>query len=496
MIPGAGSRRPHRPQARLLIVAALLCLAVPGACASGHGEEPLVVQDVSRLHSARVGAVVAHERVRELQAAVEEADRRGLRISIAGSRHSQGGHTFYPDALVLDMRAFDEILFIDTEGRRLGVQSGATWAAVQEALQPHGLAVRTMQSSNVFTVGGTLSANAHGRDLRRTQVIETVESFRLLRADGSIVTVSRAEHPELFGLVIGGYGLFGVILDVVLRVAPDEVLERRHRSLALEDLPTYIQDRVVTDTTASLMIARPSIAPSSLFEEVELTTWHRTEAEPPPGFFALQDERNVRRDRFFFDLSRRSRWGKELRWWLQRRIVEDAGEGQLISRNNAMRPPTAAIAFLDYRSTRRTDILQEYFVPTHALVSFAKAVRGIVVEERANLLSATIRWVTPNDEVVLAYAPRDNAFALVLLFNQELSDRGIERARRLTRRLVDAAIDHGGTYYLTYQLYPDDDQIRAAYPRLDAFFEKKRQYDPEERFMNQFYARYALGTGS
>lgn len=102
--------------ARLLLAGAAVWLAVLGGCTGGRGADPLVVQDVARLQSARVAEVVAHERVRELQVAVREADRRGLRVAIAGSRHSQGGHTFYPDALVLDMRAFDEILFIDAAG--------------------------------------------------------------------------------------------------------------------------------------------------------------------------------------------------------------------------------------------------------------------------------------------------------------------------------------------------------------------------------------------
>lgn len=469
-------------------VTACASAAAPASAAAG---DELVVRDVSRLEAARVREIVAHRQVREIQEAVREAARRGLKVSIAGSRHSQGGHTFYPDALLLDMRSFDEILFVDTAGRRIGVQSGATWSAIQEALQPHGLAVLTMQSSNVFTVGGTLSANAHGRDLRRTQVVETVESFRLLRSDGATVNVSREENPELFGLVIGGYGLFGVILDVTLRVTTDDVLKRRNRSIPLRFFPSYFRHLIGPDSTASLMIARPSIAPSSLFEEVEVTTWHRSDAAPPPGFFQLQGERNVARDRFFFGLSRHWLWAKELRWRLQRGIVESAGEGQLVSRNNAMRPPTAPIAFLDYSSSRRTDILQEYFLPVDSFVPFVEELRGILTEDRANLLSATIRWVAPNDEVVLAYAPRGGGFALVLLLNQELSAEGRERTGRLTRHVVDAAIRRGGTYYLTYQLYPDDGQIRAAYPRLDEFFEQKRRYDPDERFMNQFYARYA-----
>ncbi len=59
-----------------------------------------------------------------------------------------------------------------------------------------------------------------------------------------------------------------------------------------------------------------------------------------------------------------------------------------------------------------------------------------------------------------------------------------------TQKIVDLALHEKGTYYLTYQLYPSQSQIRYAYPKLDSFFEKKKFYDPAELFMNKFYENY------
>ena len=52
-----------------------------------------------------------------------------------------------------------------------------------------------------------------------------------MKADGSIVRCSGHEEKELFSLVLGGYGLFGVILDVELTVVPNE--RYRHESEVL-----------------------------------------------------------------------------------------------------------------------------------------------------------------------------------------------------------------------------------------------------------------------
>jgi len=452
--------------------------------------DPLVRTDVARLHPARVDRVETVRAVDQLQAALRDAKRRGLKLSIAGSRHSQGGHTYTSGGVVLDMRGFNRVRAVDPDRLTVTVESGATWDEVQRAIAPRGLAVKVMQSSNIFTVGGTLSANAHGRDVDVTQVVEVVQDFRLLMADGSIVTVSRDENPELFSLVIGGYGLYGVILDATLRVARDELYEQKALSVDYREFPQYLA-RIRTDPDVALMLARPSIDPdpTSFLREMVAVTWRRA----PPGAngsFDLTEEAHVTRDRFFFGLSRRFGWAKSLRWTLQKKLELGAGQARLVSRNNAMRPPLAPLELLDYRSPRDTDIIQEYFVPVDRFVPFMDRFREILVADRANVISATVRYVTANATPALAYAPDRDALAVIQMSNVGLSANEQARAEAMTRRLVDAALEQGGTYYLTYQLYPTPEQLHRAYPGAGRAFERKRFYDPDETFSNQFYERY------
>jgi FAD/FMN-containing dehydrogenase len=393
--------------------------------------------------------------------------------------------------VVLDMRGFNRVRAVDPATMTITVESGATWDEVQRAIAPRGLALKVMQSSNIFTVGGTLSANAHGRDVDVTQVVEVVESFRLLLADGRVVDVSRDRDPELFSLVIGGYGLYGVILDVTLRVTRDELYEQRAVSIDYREFPAYFQGRIQADAEVALMLARPSIDPDpdSFLRELVVVTWRRAGAGAA-GAFGLTEEAHVGRDRLFFGLSRRFGWAKSLRWRLQKKFELGAGEARIVSRNNSMRPPLAPLEFLDYRSRRDTDIIQEYFVPVASFVPFMDRFREILVAGQANVLSSTVRYVTANDTPALAYAPHGDAFAIIQMSNVGLGADEQARAAELTRRLVDAALEHGGTYYLTYQLYPTPDQLHRAYPGARHAFERKRFYDPDEIFSSQFYERY------
>jgi FAD/FMN-containing dehydrogenase len=454
-------------------------------------DDPLVRADVARLESPRVAKVDDARDIEQLRAILGDARKRGLKVSISGSRHSQGGHTYRPGGVVLNMRTFNRILAIDTAGPRITVESGATWDEVQRALAPRGLAIKVMQSSNIFTLGGTLSANAHGRDVDVMQVVDVVERFRLLLADGRVVEVSRTSNPELFSLAIGGYGMYGVILDVTIRVTRDEVYEQRSESVDYRQFPAWFARRVEGDSDVVLMLARPSIDPhpDRFLKEVVAVTWSRVrDGRPAP--FELTEEEHVLRDRFFFGLSRRFAWAKSLRWRLQKRVELGAEATRLVTRNNSMRPPLAPLELLDYRSGRDTDIIQEYYVPVERFVPFMDRFREILLVGDMNVLSSTVRYVKANRTPALAYAPDRDVFAIIQMSNVGLSATAQDRAARVTRELVDAAIEHGGTYYLTYQLYPTPDQLHRAYPKARHAFERKRHYDPGELFSSRFYERY------
>jgi len=347
-----------------------------------------------------------------------------------------------------------------------------------------------MQSSYVFTLGGTLSANAHGRDIATTSVVETVESFRLLLADGQLLDVSRTQNRELFALVIGGYGMFGVIVVVTLQLADDELYERRAEIIDYKHFPEHFASQVQGDPDAVLMLVRPSIDPGNFLREFVVTTWNRTKRPEPVGIHTLGEEEGVLQAKLFFNLSRSFDWAKSVRWRLQKRVESSPGETKLITRNNSMRPPETPLAFLDYYAKNRTDIIQEYYVPTRSFVPFMDSFRTILTEGDMDVISSTIRFVKANDETALAYAPREDCFAIIQMSNVGLSPSDQEHAAKVTQDLVEAAIRNGGSYYLTYQSYPTPEQMRRAYPKADDVFERKRHYDPDERFSSRFYERY------
>lgn len=452
--------------------------------------DPLLITDVARLLPLKVHRVDTLNNVDDLKKVLAEARDKKLKVSISGSKHSQGGHTYYQDAIVLDMSSFNKILDLDVKNKIIRVQSGAKWKDVQEYINPYNLAVKVMQSSYVFTIGGTLSANAHGRDLDHSSVVESVRSFHLLNANGEILNVSRTENPELFKLVIGGYGLFGVILDVDIELTNNDIYEQKSVVMDYKDFPEYFQKNIKNNPEIEMMLVRPSIATKTFLHELVVATWNKTD-KSKENIYDLTEEKNIMRDKFVFGLSRKYTWAKNWRWDLQKKIETGIGEARIMSRNNAMRPPLAPLELLNYYSNSDTDILQEYFIPVKNFVPFMDEFRDILLKDKVNIISFTIRYVKPNNETYMSYAPTEDTFAIIYMSNVSLSEKAQRKTEKTTQKIVDTAIKNSGTYYLTYQLYPTKEQLQKAYPSTDLFFTKKLQYDPSEIFINKFYEKYA-----
>lgn len=449
-----------------------------------ENSERVLINDVARLNPTYVKRIVRDQEIEGLQETLALAREQHLKVSIAGKRHSMGGHAFYPDAVVLDMTSFNRVLAVDPEERTITVQSGATWKGVIEAINPHDLSVEVMQAYNGFTVGGSLSVNVHESDPNYGPLVESVRSFRLLLANGTILDVSRAQNEELFGLVIGGYGLFGVILDATLQLTDNVVLRKQEEVIRYSDYPGFFQART-NQSALGQIFARLSIAnDETLLRELVVTTY--TVSGEELGDYRELESPNAVLKKLVFGLSRKYDWGKEFRWYLQKE-QSDLVDAPTISRNNLM---NGDLAFLEYTSATDTDILQEYFVPVDRLPAFIDDLRSVVRTHHLNLLSATIRYIPVNTESLMSYSGKES-FGLVLYFNVGTSTKAQQRVERWTQGLVDDALEKGGTFYLPYVTYATGAQLRQGYPNTDAFFAKKAEYDPDRLFMSHFYETYA-----
>ena len=216
-----------------------------------------VVNDVhSKLNCTRVAKVIDVERIGDVIEAVQRAKQAGLSIAIAGGRHAMGGQQFATNGVLLNMRGFNRIRHFDLATGIIEVEAGIEWPALmrgyhvlqQGAAQQWG--IRQKQTgADRLSIGGAVAANIHGRGLTMQPFVQDILSLTVVDANGAVQTCSRTENAELFSLVVGGYGLFGVVVTVTLQLVPRHQLERVVVETTVDELIGHFSDRIADGYT-------------------------------------------------------------------------------------------------------------------------------------------------------------------------------------------------------------------------------------------------------
>ena len=443
------------------------------------------INDASQLNLTKIDTIIQvpndkSEIQNQLKGILKYAKENKLKISIAGARHSMGGHTIYPNGIVLNMLPYKQ-MELDTINNVLSIGSGVLWEDAIRYLDKYGKSIAIMQAFSSFSIGGSISVNGHGWQKDLPPISASVISFTLLTQDGKIINCSRQENKELFSLVIGGYGLFGVILDVKMKVVENVALQYKYVRLSPDNYISYYKKYVSDNPNVNLVFGRLRISEKQFLEEATLNFFEKVDAEIP----ILKNEKSTESQRLVFRGSVNSEYGKRLRWDLETGMNK-VSKNNIYSRNELLNDHVSLIENKDVSST---DLLHEYFIPERNFSKFINDMKPILKNSNIDLINITIRGVHQDNDSYLAYA-RENVFGFVLLFNQKKTEEQEREMKILTNQLVDMALKNDGTFYLPYRLHIDKDKMRKSYPQADKFFELKLKYDPNEIFNNKFYEHY------
>jgi FAD/FMN-containing dehydrogenase len=442
-------------------------------------EARAVVNDVSRLNPVEVAEVLRPRSTEEVRAAVRAWS--GA-ISIGGGRFSQGGQIAAPGSLHLDMRAMNRLVSLDPARRVARVQAGMRWRSLQDAIDPHDLSVKIMQSFSNFTVGGAVSVNCHGRYVGLGPVVNSARAVQLVTADGEVRELSRTQDPELFRAAFGGYGALGVLTEVELDLESNTRMERVVQHVRLEDYARFFREMVLADP--KMVMHNADLIPPD-FDSPTAISWRATDKP------LTDPERLIPRGQSY-TLEKNVIWSvTELPGGgsLRRKLIDPSvlGKAAVVWRNHEASLDTA---MLEPRTRKiSTYLLQEFFVPVGRFLPFARKMAGVLKSHRVNALNVSIRHSPADTVSLMRWAPQE-VFAFVLYYKQRSNDKASGAARAWTRELIDAALENGGRYYLPYRLDATREQFRAAYPESAAFAALKAKVDPGNRFRNLLLDAY------
>lgn len=457
---------------------------------------PRVLNDVhAKINRTTVNEVVVVREWNDIVRTVHRANRDDRPVSISGGRHAMGGQQFASHAIHLDMRSFNRVLAFDATRGTITVEAGMQWPKLllECFLHQRGTAnrwgiVQKQTGADRLSIGGAVSANIHGRCLARKPFVQDIESLVVIDARGRAIRCSRDENYELFQLVVGGYGLFGVVASVTIRLGRREKVQRVVELMSIDRLMSAFAQRIAEGYLyGDFQFAIDSTSPDFLRSGV-FSCYRPVSASTP----ILANQLRLSHDDWN-DLIYLAHVDK-------RRAFERFRDFYLASSGQIYWSDTHQAGYYldDYHEAvdqqtsathRATEIITELYVPRTRLCPFMDDARSYLREQNANLIYGTIRLIERDDESFLNWARED--FACVIFnLHTEHTPEGLTSSRCHFRQLIDLAMKHGGSFYLTYHRFAAWEQVIGCYPQFPEFLRLKKKYDPQLRFQSEWYRHY------
>ncbi|UJR14480.1 hypothetical protein I4U23_001477 [Adineta vaga] len=454
----------------------------------------ILLDDVSRLNETQVYSLFYPRTINDIEYLICQAKSQDRTISVRGQAHTMGGQTLPSRKrnrrdYVCDLKYLNRVEY-DESTKEVLVEAGATWTHVIKKLNSYGRSPVVMQSYCTFSVAGTISVNAHGITSDYA-MYESVISIEYIDMNGKKNECNREKDSELFSLMIGGYGLFGIITRLRLKTVANVKTSLEYIRLQSDQFSTYYED-FLNDPTIEIKIARVDLVrPNNILMFV-----FRQESGTSGTVADLCDEARVMhpRQHLIYTYLAQHRPFRRIRFALEKIAAQPLDLTYSTDRNTTMYESAKPMALLYQPLTYYDDtfILQEYFIPKDYFHQWYTQLIPILQKHYDNvfLLNLTIRFVKKDDLTFLAYAQRNDCYAFVFYFRIKRNDLGDHEVKDIHQQLIQLAFQCHGTFYLPYRQHYSYEQILQAYPMFAEFFEKKHTYDPIGLFSNDWYENF------
>jgi len=409
-------------------------------------ERPASTDDVSRL--------------------VKQAAADGRRVKAIGSGHSFTGIGL-TDGVLLSLERMHKVLSVDRERREVTVQAGLVLHELNRHLADLDLGLENMGDIDVQSVAGALSTGTHGTGRDSGALATQVVALELVLADGSVLTCSAEQNPEVFAVARVGLGALGIVTCATLKVEPAFLLTADERPMLLADVLADFEHHVAANDHVEMYWFPHT--------DIALTKRNNRTAGPPAP---LSRVRSIVDDEVLsngvFDLT--CRLGRAVPAVIPRL-------NRFTARTMSARTYTDAAPQV-FTATRRVRFYEmEYAIPRSEVVAVLGELRTL--PERLGLrigFPVEVR-VAPADDVALSTASgRDSAYVAVHVY------KGTDPTAYFNA--VEALMGSVGGRPHWGKLHSlGAEQLRERYPRFEEFVAVRDRLDPERQFTNAYLNR-------
>ncbi|GGY95348.1 FAD-linked oxidoreductase [Streptomyces geysiriensis] len=407
--------------------------------------------------------------VEELSEAVRAAAAEGLRVKAVGT-----GHSFTSiaatDGLLIRPGLLTGIRHIDRDAMTVTVEAGTPLKRLNLALAREGLSLTNMGDIMEQTVSGATSTGTHGTGRDSASVAAQIRGLEMVTADGSVLTCSERENPEVFAAARIGLGALGVVTAITFAVEPVFLLTAREEPMPFE--------RVLAEFDE--LWAENEHFEFYWFPHTGNTNTKRNNRSAGP-------EQPVGRLKGWFEDEFLSNGVFQAANWVGRAAPGTVPSIARISSKALSARTYTDIPYKVFTSPRRVRFLEmEYAVPREAVAETLRELKTMVDRSRLRISFPVEVRTAPADDITLSTASgRDSAYIAVHMFRGTPYQAYFTAAERIFT--AHEGRPHWGKLHTR-----DAEYLSRVYPRFGEFTALRDRLDPDRLFRND-YLRRVLG---
>ncbi|ELS57109.1 putative FAD-dependent oxidoreductase [Streptomyces viridochromogenes Tue57] len=420
--------------------------------------------------AARPAREVTPASVEELSAAIRRAAEDGLKVKPVGS-----GHSFTSiaatDGMLIRPQLLTGIRHIDRDAMTVTVEAGTPLKRLNMALAREGLSLTNMGDIMEQTVSGATSTGTHGTGRDSGSIAAQIKALELVTADGSVLTCSEKENPEIFAAARIGLGALGVVTAITFAVEPIFLLTARE-----EPMPF---DRVLADFDE--LWTENEHFEFYWFPHTGNTNTKRNNRSAGP-------EKPVPQLQGWFEDEFLSNGVFQVAQWVGRAVPATIPAIAQVSSKALSGRTYTDIPYKVFTSPRRVRFVEmEYAVPREAVIETLRELKAVVDRSGLRVSFPVEVRTAPADDITLSTASgRDSAYVAVHMVKGTPFQRYFTAAERIFTA-------HDGRPHWGKVHTRDAEYFSEVYPRFGEFTALRDRLDPDRRFQND-YLRRVLGT--
>lgn len=426
-------------------------------------------------------------------------DRNAPSIIAQGARYASGGQQLVDDGTMFDLNFVSNFINMDCRKGTVRVSAGTNFRELVYLLERE----QTEKGRNLqefwtirqkpagidtVTIGGALASNIHGRGLHQAPFVDDIESMEVVTADGDIQEVSRDSNRQFFNLIVGGYGLFGVVTAVTLKLAKRKAVRRQVTVTAADDVLSELHKRTES---------------GAIYGDYQLCIETSSEEFLTNGILSTYQPEELSVEKYSDIINNQTAYTQEE--WRELLYLAHTDKKQAFTKYREHCKSTDGKLFLTdkiqlctYTSGYHNDLPEkhagadiscELFVPRRYLPFLLHRTAKLLRDRKADVIYATVRLVEAEKETYLNWATQNYA-CLTIYQHSSMESNQLEYTKETCRELIDLSIALSGKFYLSYNRMAHKEQLLAAYPQIGEFIDRKVELDPFHVFSSNWFTHH------